>query len=357
MTPRTATAPLPKEVPLQDDARVPSSLESLTSCCDDPLEYDTECFSTDEVTRAQQYGAIFVCLSLLERWLELGVRPSNPELFNRALSLYVLKGKNEEDDDDDDDSTTTDHNGSKVLVVESLWKDPEWDDDLSLLKELVETARRCLWEATPKPGSDDHLLVQSSHIPGANLGLFAAQNLPKHAICCYYYGNVHSVQSSQAAATAADASYLLRIGTTASKPWWYDALAVVVSNNERTMMTDTKKKKNLVDGVQLLDWLRNEWDHQLGGALQFGAEEFFVDPSTNANIKARYINDCLEPHRYNVAFVPDPPRERAAVVTLRTIQPGEELYVSYGQAYWDSLEATTGIVPRKLPEEQREETC
>ena len=90
--------------------------------------------------------------------------------------------------------------------------------------------------------------------------------------------------------------------------------------------------------------LRRAWDNI---AESWSVSEFLVNP-TRLDIKARYINDCLNEAHYNVVFVMDPVGERAAVVMLRDISAGEELYVKYGQTYWDSLEATTGIVPSSV---------
>ena len=52
---------------------------------------------------------------------------------------------------------------------------------------------------------------------------------------------------------------------------------------------------------------------------------------------ARYINDSINPAGYNVRFDKQPnnlPYARALVVALRDIEPGEELFVSYGKKFW-----------------------
>jgi hypothetical protein len=308
--------------------------------------------------QAQRYGANFICLLLLERWLELGVRPSHQELFQQAISSLWST------------TTTTD----KLWLLEGICQQcKEPVDNLQLLQQATHHARRQLWHAALDPSSDDHLEIRSSNIPGAQLGLFAAVDLPAYSVCCYYHGNVHDIKSSQTQALLPNgASYLLQIGTLAAQPWWYDSLLqeVISDDNDLVMVnsnncntgdhSDNRDNPELDYGATvdssssgkketeriLYAWLRNEWDQLM--KVNSSACEILVDP-TNTDIKARYINDCLTPSGYNVAFVLDPTHERAAVVTLRNIQAGEELYVSYGQAYWDSLEASTGIVPKRLP--------
>ena len=209
--------------------------------------------------------------------------------------------------------------------MERLWENPV--DDLKELENLVNDTRRLIWQRTAAPSEDGHLEIKASKIPKAQLGLFAADNLPAHTVCCYYSGDVHNAKSSLSRAMLGDASYLLRIGIVAKQPWWYDAIQ---KNADPCFVA-----------------LKEQWD-QIGSQSN---TELFVNP-TNLGIKARYINDCLREDRYNVKFVWDPSNERAALVTLRDIQSGEELYVSYGRAYWESMEAATGIVPQQLPSEE-----
>ncbi len=59
-----------------------------------------------------------------------------------------------------------------------------------------------------------------------------------------------------------------------------------------------------------------------------------VDPGPLLNIKARYMNDPRNELYVNTKFVPEPASNRCAVVATRDIMPGEELFVSYGEAYW-----------------------
>jgi SET domain len=271
------------------------------------LEEDNDECSLKEKTCV--YGATSVILILLERWLEFGDRP-NESLLRQMWT--VLDDKNLQD------------------TVTQLCLNPV--DDLKELKKLVHNVRRLLWTRAMPPAEDPHLHVKASHIPKAQLGLFAAQTLPAHTVCCYLSGDVHSAKSSQSKEMLSDASYLLRVGGTPSQPWWYSALASSSNQDYKVF--------------------QEEWD-ALGRTM---SSEIFVDP-THPNIKARYMNDCLCDELYNVQFVWDPAGERAAVVTLREIEAGEELYVSYGPAYWESLEATTGIVPQKLPASDNPTLC
>jgi len=57
-----------------------------------------------------------------------------------------------------------------------------------------------------------------------------------------------------------------------------------------------------------------------------------VDPGPLSQVKARYLNDPLNDEMINCKFVVQ--EFRAAIVSLRDINAGEELFMSYGEPYW-----------------------
>ena len=286
--------------------------------------------------KARVYGSTFVCLTLLERWYELGIRPEEETM--RAM-LHVVTTRdarevaNKEGTNQSDSASYAICNCSK-----HLWNNPV--DDLQGLQNLIGQVRRLLWQRAPDPATDEHLQVRASQIPGAQKGLFAVRDIPQGTVCCFSTGDVHSVASSQ---KLDDASYLLRIGPSVSRPWWYKAM---LGDENILQVRDFVPATNDddLDEDRVVPILLQEWDKMVES---WSPPVFFVNPS-NLAIKARYINDCLNPHLYNVTFAMDPAGERAAVLTLRDIRAGEELYVMYGQAYWDTLEARTGIIPKAL---------
>ena len=123
------------------------------------------------------------------------------------------------------------------------------------------------------------LVVQKSNVSNAGLGLFAgAQGLPGQTIIGEYLG---TTLSTKEAMRVHDKSYLMRLG-----PQVY------------------------IDAQRI----------------------FYVLP--------RYINDSRPKRRYNVYFDKLPHQTKAHVITLRSIQPFEELYVDYGPWYWLSTLST-----------------
>jgi len=60
--------------------------------------------------------------------------------------------------------------------------------------------------------------------------------------------------------------------------------------------------------------------------------DVLVDPGPVKSIKARYINDPLNEELTNCKYVPD--GFRSAVISTKIIQPGEEIFASYGESYW-----------------------
>lgn len=119
---------------------------------------------------------------------------------------------------------------------------------------------------------DLYLKPRPSRIKAAGIGLFYEGNIaiPNETTICYYTGHLHSFQSSR---RLEDKTYLMMV---------------------------------------------------LG--------ETFVDPRPCLDIKARYINDPLNENALNCKY--EPMKYRAAVVTTRSVKPGEELFAAYGEFYW-----------------------
>ena len=83
-----------------------------------------------------------------------------------------------------------------------------------------------------------------------------------------------------------------------------------------------------------------------------------MDALEHEGVVARFINDCRNASLHNVKFVKLPGENKAKVVTLRPILPGEELFVDYGRWYWAgfdgkpiklSLPATMALLRRVEP--------
>lgn len=123
---------------------------------------------------------------------------------------------------------------------------------------------------------DDDLVSSESNIENAGQGLYFRSSsrrlIRKGEVICYYCGHLHDFHSSK---RLQDKSYLMMV-----------------------------------------------------------ANDALVDPGPLPHIKARYINDPLNEDVVNCKFVPEPASERCAVVAIRDIEPHEEIFVSYGEAYW-----------------------
>ena len=164
------------------------------------------------------------------------------------------------------------HEEDKSLLQNEL-------DDLQELQERCNHVRHLLNKNLPpiEQALDKFLIPKKSRIPNAGLGLFYEPESPnqiilKGTVVCYYTGNIHSFHSSK---KIKDKSYLM-----------------------------------MVRG------------------------DVLVDPGPLKHIKARYINDPLNEEVVNCKYVPE--ELRSAVVTTRVVIPGEELFASYGDAYWSN---------------------
>ncbi|KAG7340607.1 hypothetical protein IV203_024150 [Nitzschia inconspicua] len=162
--------------------------------------------------------------------------------------------------------------------------DPDHIDDIVALNRQCETVRSLLNQEISALNVETtewepYLVVRPSQIESAGLGLFFEgvddnHVLPTGSILCYYAGHIHSHTSSR---TLTDKSYLI--------------------------------------------WV---------------CDDILVDPGPLPKIQARYINDPLNEDVINCRYVPDRKlKVRSAVVTTRPIFSGEELFVTYGEAYWN----------------------
>ena len=192
------------------------------------------------------YGTCVSYLDEMERWLDMGERPTK---------LYF------EDDRD-------------ILKLE---EDEMYSEAVSKLSKRCQAIRCLLWSLMPAPPRDEHLTIKDSWLGGqSGLGLFAAKDLCKDTVVCYYTGQEHSMKTSR---RLDDRSYLNQV-----------------------------------------------------------SENLFVDPKPCPNIKARYINDCINPNAYNCYYESNLSKRCVEVRALRNIRKGEELFVSYGSKYWDQAQ-------------------
>jgi hypothetical protein len=225
---------------------------------------NTSATAATSVVLSPKFHDLWKRLCILERWLELAIRPSRQDCD--PLELDLLDRDEEENEDDD------------ALV-----------DDCHELSRRIDSARERLNQNLPDlkgpydDNTDDDLVPRPSRIPNSGFGLFymppctfsARKSRPTPEIkegstICFYYGHIHNFHSAR---RLPDKSYLM-----------------------------------LVQG------------------------DLLVDPRCMPQVKARYINDPLNESFVNCRFVSQTFWSR--VVATRTIYPGEELFVAYGDAYW-----------------------
>mmetsp|Transcript_29211 Transcript_29211/g.54198 ORF Transcript_29211/g.54198 Transcript_29211/m.54198 type:complete len:157 (+) Transcript_29211:72-542(+) len=134
--------------------------------------------------------------------------------------------------------------------------------------------------APVNPGHSRLAVAPSLLGAAAGEGLFAAKFIPKGTVLCRYEGQLLSTRQAM---RLQDKSYLMRLGS-----------------------------------------------------------QCYVDAMKHMHVLARYINDCRNANCYNVTFLKSPTEHCAWVISLRDIQPDEEVYVDYGRWYW------VGKKPKRL---------
>jgi hypothetical protein len=264
---------------------------------------------------SKEFKELWSRLQVLEVWRELSIRPTWDECH--PDDRFLLPHKHKQDDDDNID--TDDENNNNEYDYDDDDDDNDFVDDLQALtrqSDLVRTLMNDIVSTLAIQNTiwDEFLVVEQSQIPSAGLGLFYRPDrhhrveddvdtnpntsiIPPNTIICYYTGHIHSYSSSM----------------------------------------------RLVDNKSYLLSVRGD---------------LLVDPRHMFHVKARYINDPLHDENVNCVYkdveshtsssssssssssrcsrqMSDVKPIRMAVVTRREILPGEELFVSYGEAYWN----------------------
>ena len=249
-------------------------------------------------------------LAALEQWYELGDRPDPATVVDTSIFL---------------------------LDKDLLEKE---EDDLGALKIRCEEARAAVWEARLPPPPDPHLRVGPSGIPGAGLGLFAAQDIEADTYVCSYLGKVHTMRSARA---LEDKSYLMRVGPPPSSglAWWCEGSLnphQLPMQDHTTSCMGGEGRRGDREGARTVDGRSRSFGSaspSAGSCDEIATGCCYVDPRDDRDIKARYINDPLNPAGHNVRFAPDRRAECSQVFSLRKIRAGEELWVDYGKSYWE----------------------
>ena len=76
-----------------------------------------------------------------------------------------------------------------------------------------------------------------------------------------------------------------------------------------------------------------------------------IDANHHPDVKARYINDGIRSDKQNARFVKHKALKKASVVSTRDINPGDEIYASYGEVYWRYRPFTVDDLEMEQPKE------
>lgn len=332
--------------------------------------------------RSPPFEELWHRLQALEAWRELAIRPASVEkchpqdryLLPANYRRTTTKKGWEAARNDDDDGT-----------VDEEEDEQEQPDDVPALKEQCLSVRRSMNEAMSTMAIettewDGRLVARTSQIPDAGLGLYyeyddvvvvvppattadadatattapasappassspatttaAAASVPTDTILCYCTGHIHSFSSSRELPVSSLLPAATTTATTQPPPGSTPAVP-----GDTTLCYYTghihsfSSSRELSDRSYLL-WVRGDT---------------LVDPRSLLYVKARYINDPRNDDAVNCKFVPenvDGADVRAAVVTTRPVFPGEELFVNYGDYYWDQqpTAGTRWVRPEQPP--------
>lgn len=202
--------------------------------------------------------------------------------------------------------------------------------------------------------------VRDSLIPGAGAGLFAARPIAAEEVVTTYRGRAHRTAD---AIKLTDKSYLMRLGPQAyidadsewflmeelgiplSPPGIVDVGPGLVQVGGGPAPKDALGPEARVRAVAMDDTRM----HEINAEKESRARE--ANPSSSSGqtgpeciAMGRFLNDARP---YNCFF--EKFSDRADVVALRDIEPGEELYVSYGKLYWAGSGVTRANRVRNEP--------
>lgn len=228
--------------------------------------------------RSPQFEHFFHRLQVLERWMELAIRPSSlKDCDPEDYDLYLQPMDN-----------------VKALQARCLQVRQQMNHPNHFPKSIQHS-----------PGNwEQHLVPQTSTLPNAGLGLFYQPNsrhnndatsIPKGTVICYYTGHLHNFHSAK---TLTDTSYLMLVADDC-----------------------------LVDPGPLFNIVKARFINDPTATIIIRKDKDIPSMDTDKGMSPI-------PYPLNCKYVPDPSNLRSAVVTLCDISPGQELFVAYGDAYW-----------------------
>lgn len=88
-------------------------------------------------------------------------------------------------------------------------------------------------------------------------------------------------------------------------------------------------------GEILRDWHSNREPHRSSRYLMWICKNYWINGVGPRSNYTRYINHSDRP---NAELIVSTRWKTARIASLRTILPGEEIFYSYGDEYWDAVE-------------------
>ena len=154
------------------------------------------------------------------------------------------------------------------------------------------------------------LFTGASRLPGAGLGLFTKREVEEGEVVCCYVGDLESIQSFRDGCPDKTYGILLPLLPSPSPP---------SSPSSPSSPSLSKPSPS-------------------SSPLPLQTRDAVVSPSClsrHRDLPGRYINDPRSRSHYNVAFSPRLKSLWAEVRATRRVERGEELFVDYGDAYWE----------------------
>jgi len=169
------------------------------------------------------------------------------------------------------------------------------------------------------------LMLQPSTIEDAGIGVFCTANIPSGVPVCEYKGDVLN-----------DEEMLLRYAYTMELYGFSKPKALYCINNHFRLESKGK-------GKQYIDAHPAVSVSPLGYGALINDKHAYPTRDTNApGIAPRAGDDSYDQMRedqvkagYNVVFYPVPKANVYLLMSIREIKSGEELFVNYGNSYWE----------------------
>ena len=200
--------------------------------------------------------------------------------------------------------------------------------------------------------ASDSTFIGPSNLQGAGCGLFAGKRIMKGVPVCEYKGEVF--ENIEQLIETGRYNYTLKMGLGrphAIYTYHHPDLNKVIDCHPGFCKEEMGLGGYINDRLHWADRIRPEYTKSRDEMLEKMQNK--TNPQNFEEIEI--VNDWRNSIGWNLIFWPIPQLYGAFLISTRTIEAGEELFVDYGDDYWNPFQEAAKEMQKKQSEKKKQE--